>query len=80
MVDVVLPKLGQQSVDADVMRVHVSVGDVVQVGDPLVDVESEKVNFVVTAEVAGVVTEVLAAEGDVVVPGFVLARLETEPS
>ncbi len=76
MVDVVLPKLGQQTVDADVMRVCVNVGDSVKIGDPLFEVESEKATFVVEAEVAGVVADLLVVEGTVVVPGQVLARLD----
>ena len=76
MADVMLPKLGMQTVDVDIARVCVEVGDAVQVGDPLFEVESEKATVVIEAEIAGVVADVLVAAGDVVVPGYVLARIE----
>jgi pyruvate/2-oxoglutarate dehydrogenase complex dihydrolipoamide acyltransferase (E2) component len=73
--DVVLPKMGMQTVEVDVVKVCVQVGDRVAAGDPLFEVESEKVTMAVEAEGAGVVTELFAAEGDVVAPGDLLARI-----
>jgi pyruvate/2-oxoglutarate dehydrogenase complex dihydrolipoamide acyltransferase (E2) component len=76
VIDVVLPKMGMQTVEVDVTEVFVAVGDVVTTGAPLFGVESEKVEMVIEAEGAGTVTEVHASVGDVITPGFVLARLD----
>jgi len=78
LVDVLLPKMGMQTVEVDVIKVCVQVGDRVEVGDPIVEVESEKAEMVINAEHAGTVAELLVAEGDVVEPGHVLARLNPE--
>jgi pyruvate/2-oxoglutarate dehydrogenase complex dihydrolipoamide acyltransferase (E2) component len=75
MADVLLPKLGMQTVDVDVTRVCVAVGDIVSVGDALFEVQSEKADVVIEAEEAGVVAAVFVAEGDTVVPGAVLAQI-----
>ena len=76
MIDVVLPKLGMQTVEVDVTEVCVAIGDVVRVGDALFGVESEKVELMIEAEHAGTVSALFAAVGDVITPGFVLAHLE----
>ena len=75
MTDVLLPKLGMQTVDVDITQVCVAVGDVVALGDALFEVESEKVTVIIEAETAGVVAAILVAVGDIVVPGTLLARL-----
>ena len=75
MADVLLPKLGMQTVDVDVTRVCVAIGDFVAAGDALFEVQSEKVDVVIEAEEAGVVAEIFVAEGDIVVPGAPLARI-----
>jgi 2-oxoglutarate dehydrogenase E2 component (dihydrolipoamide succinyltransferase) len=67
--------MGMQTVEVDVVKVCVNVGDRINVGDPLFEVESEKVTMAIEAEVAGTVTELFAATGDVVEPGRLLARI-----
>jgi pyruvate/2-oxoglutarate dehydrogenase complex dihydrolipoamide acyltransferase (E2) component len=67
--------MGMQTVEVDVVKVCVNVGDRINVGDPLFEVESEKVTMAIEAEIAGTVTELFAAMGDVVEPGRLLARI-----
>lgn len=67
--------MGMQTVEVDVVKVCVELGDAVDVGDALFEVESEKLTMAIEAEEAGTVTELLAAEGDIVEPGRVLARI-----
>src|SRR5690348_9395414 len=55
------------------------VGDPVQLDEPLVLVETDKVSTEIPSPVAGVLVEQLVADGDTVVPGAVLARLEDPP-
>ncbi len=72
-VEVRVPALGESVVEATVGAWLKRVGDVVQAGDPLVQLETEKVNVDVAAERAGVLERIEHPEGDVVRPGDTLA-------
>ncbi len=69
MADIVCPLPGL------VATIHVSVGDTIAEGDPVVTLQSMKMEIPVTAESAGEVTEVTVAEGDEIDTGAVIARL-----
>jgi pyruvate/2-oxoglutarate dehydrogenase complex dihydrolipoamide acyltransferase (E2) component len=74
--DVVIPKMGMSSVEVDIIEWHVAVGDAVERGTPLVDVESEKAILTIEAEEPGVVAEILLDEGSEAAVGDVICRLE----
>ena len=76
MIDVRVPKMGMSTVEVDIMSIHVTVGQEVAAEEPLVEIESEKVTFEVTAGCAGIVREILVREGDVCEVGDVLMRVE----
>ena len=59
-----------------VFRIDVQVGDEVAAGDPVVTLESMKMEMPVEAEVAGKVTAIPVAEGDFVDEDQVVAILE----
>ena len=61
---------------ANVWKVVVAAGDAVQEGDPLVILESMKMEIPVESPVAGTVAEVRVAEGSVVQEGDVIAVVE----
>ncbi|MBI4260105.1 MAG: biotin/lipoyl-binding carrier protein [Actinobacteria bacterium] len=61
---------------ANVWRVMVAPGDAVAVGDPIVILESMKMEIPVESPVVGTVSEVLVAEGAVVQEGDVIAVVE----
>ena len=61
---------------ANVWKVEVSAGDAVGLGDPLVILESMKMEIPVESPVAGTVTEVRVNEGGVVQEGDVIAVVE----
>jgi biotin carboxyl carrier protein len=69
MADIVSPLPGL------VATIHVSAGDTVSEGDPVVTLQSMKMEIPVTAEAAGQVAEVLVAEGDEIDTGAIIARL-----
>ncbi|MDR7415149.1 MAG: DUF2118 domain-containing protein [Armatimonadota bacterium] len=74
-VEVKVPKVAM-SVDAvDVVSWHVQVGDRVQKGSPLVDLETEKATLTVESEVEGEVVEILARPGDTLPMGASLCRI-----
>ncbi|MDP9342590.1 MAG: biotin/lipoyl-binding carrier protein [Actinomycetota bacterium] len=61
---------------ANVWKVVVAPGDAVQEGDPLVILESMKMEIPVESPVSGTVAEVRVAEGSVVQEGDVIAVVD----
>src|SRR5690349_10955116 len=74
-VEVRVPQLGESVVEATVGSWLKREGDQVAAGEPLVQLETEKVNVEVAAERAGVLERIAHREGDTVAPGDVLATL-----
>ena len=64
----IIPDLGS-SEEVEVIELHVSVGDVVRVDDPLITVESDKAAMEVPATINGEITELLTKVGEKVVSG-----------
>lgn len=58
-----------------VATVHIKVGDTIASGDPVVTLQSMKMEIPVPAESEGTVAEVLVNEGDEIDTGAVIARL-----
>ena len=73
-----LPALGESVVEGTVSRWLVAEGERVEVDQPLVEVTTDKVDAEIPSPVAGVVSEILAAEGDVVPVGGRLAVIDSE--
>lgn len=76
MTNIVVPELGESVVEARVLLWMRQVGDAVAVGDPLVELETEKVNLEVAAEKAGTLAFIAHQEGDDVTIGEVLGVIE----
>ena len=76
--DVVLPSLGESITEGTVTRWLKSVGDAVEVDEPLLEVSTDKVDTEVPSPIAGVLTEIVVAEDDTVEVGGVLARIGSE--
>jgi biotin carboxyl carrier protein len=58
-----------------VATVHVKAGDTVAAGDPVVTLQSMKMEIPIAAESDGTVAEVLVNEGEEIDTGAVIARL-----
>jgi len=56
--EVRIPKFGMSTVDVDVTQIYIAVGQAIAVGDPIVDVDTDKVTSTIESEVAGVVVEI----------------------
>ncbi|NBD23402.1 2-oxoglutarate dehydrogenase complex dihydrolipoyllysine-residue succinyltransferase [Paenibacillus glycinis] len=69
MNDIKVPEMGESIVEGTISKWHVKVGDSVNVGDVLAELETDKVNIEISAEQAGVVGQLLRAEGDTVAVG-----------
>ena len=76
MPDVTLPKLADTLVEGTVSRWLKSPGERVARGEPLVEVETDKVNSELESPYEGVLTEIVVAEGTTVPVGEVIARIE----
>jgi 2-oxoglutarate dehydrogenase E2 component (dihydrolipoamide succinyltransferase) len=75
-VEVRVPVLGESIVEATVGAWLKKQGDAVDAGDPLVQLETEKVNVDVSANQSGVLTALAVEEGATVHPGDVLATID----
>jgi pyruvate dehydrogenase E2 component (dihydrolipoamide acetyltransferase) len=74
--DVTLPKWGMTMQEATIVRWHRSEGETVEKGEPLVDVETDKVDVAVEAPVAGTLTQCVAQIGEVVAVGEIVAVIK----
>ena len=75
LIDIIAPSAGESVTEAEIGAWHVSVGDAVNVDDPLVELETDKAAMDVPAQEAGVVEEILAETGTVIAPGDVIGRI-----
>jgi 2-oxoglutarate dehydrogenase E2 component (dihydrolipoamide succinyltransferase) len=75
-VDVRVPVLGESVVEATVGAWLKRQGEAVEAGEPLVQLETEKVNVDVAADQAGVLGKIARQEGETVHPGDVLAVID----
>jgi 2-oxoglutarate dehydrogenase E2 component (dihydrolipoamide succinyltransferase) len=74
--DIVVPQLGESVVEARVARWLKKEGDRVEVGEALVELETEKIDLEVSAERAGVIASIKRREGEDVKIGELLAVLD----
>src|SRR5436190_14677182 len=76
MTNIVVPELGESVVEARVARWLKKEGDRVEIGEPIVELETEKIDLEVNAERGGVIASIKHKEGDDVKIGELLAVLD----
>ncbi len=76
--DYLLPDLGEDIEEAEVIAVHVHAGDRVERDEPVIEVETEKANLDVPAPYAGAITAVHVNVGDTIRPGQAIVAIEAE--
>ncbi|MGE3232335.1 MAG: multifunctional oxoglutarate decarboxylase/oxoglutarate dehydrogenase thiamine pyrophosphate-binding subunit/dihydrolipoyllysine-residue succinyltransferase subunit [Thermoleophilia bacterium] len=76
-VQVLLPEHGETVTEGVVVEWRVKEGDAVAAGDTLLDVTTDKVDVEVPAPAAGTVARIVAAPGETVEVGALLAELST---
>ena len=69
LVEFLLPDLGEDIEEADVLQVLVKVGDVVVLEQPILEIETEKATLDLPSSVAGEITAIHVAVGDIIRPG-----------
>ncbi|WP_083315691.1 2-oxoglutarate dehydrogenase, E2 component, dihydrolipoamide succinyltransferase [Corynebacterium sp. HMSC078C09] len=73
--DVEMPELGESVTEGTITQWLKSVGDTVEVDEPLLEVSTDKVDTEIPSPVAGTLVEILAEEDDTVDVGAVIARI-----
>lgn len=76
MKEIKIPELAESITEGTIAEWLVSKGDKVEKGDPVVELETDKVNVEVNSDFAGVITEIVSEEGDDVEVGDVIAKLD----
>ena len=73
--DVLVPVLGESVVEATVSKWIKKQGDYVEVDDPIIELETDKVTLEVPASISGILENTLVSEGDTVEVGAVLGTI-----
>src|SRR5215470_18047805 len=76
MTDIRVPTLGESVTEATIGRWFKKPGDPVKVDEPLVELETDKVTIEVPAPSAGVLSEIVAKDGDTVAVGALLGQIK----
>ena len=74
-VEIRVPQMGESVTEATILRWLKKEGDPVAQGEPLAELETDKVNVEIPADAAGVLQKITHPEGDTVAVGDVLAVL-----
>ena len=73
-----MPQLGESVTEGKIERWLVQVGDKVNKYDPLAEVTTDKVNAEIPSSFTGVITELIAAEGETLPVGAVVCTIDVE--
>ncbi|MBO4576493.1 MAG: E3 binding domain-containing protein, partial [Neisseriaceae bacterium] len=77
IIEIKVPALPESVSEATLMSWHKKVGEAVSREENLIDLETDKVVLELPSPDAGVITEILANDGDTVTAGQVIAKLDT---
>lgn len=77
-IEVQMPKMGESITEGRVLKWHKQPGDAVDRDETILDIATDKVDTEVPSPASGIITQLLAAEGDTVEVGAVVAYIETD--
>ncbi|XAH25721.1 2-oxoglutarate dehydrogenase complex dihydrolipoyllysine-residue succinyltransferase [Xylophilus sp. GW821-FHT01B05] len=78
IVEVKVPQLSESVAEATMLQWKKKIGDAIAADEILIEIETDKVVLEVPAPSAGVLTELVVADGGTVVSDQVIARIDTE--
>ena len=78
IIDVKVPQLSESVAEATLVSWHKEAGAAVSRDENLIDIETDKVVLEMPAPASGVLVEIVKKNGDTVVAGEVIARIDTE--
>ena len=76
MAEIRVPTLGESVTEATIGKWFKQVGEPVAVDEPLVELETDKVTIEVPAPAAGVLSDIVAKDGDTVAVGARLGEIK----
>src|SRR5699024_461511 len=76
MKEIKVPELAESIEEGTIAEWLVKPGDKVETGDPVLELETDKVNVEVNTDFSGVITELVREEGDDVEVGDVIAKVD----
>ena len=76
--DVTMPTLGYDMEEGKIVSWLKKVGDRVERGEPIAEIETDKTTVEMESIAAGTLVEIVQAEGSTVAVGEVIARLESD--
>jgi pyruvate dehydrogenase E2 component (dihydrolipoamide acetyltransferase) len=76
MIQITMPRLSDTMEEGSILAWHKKPGDAVNVGDVLVEIETDKATMEYEAYEAGTLSKIIAAEGELVSIGAPIAELE----
>ncbi|TXL63955.1 2-oxoglutarate dehydrogenase complex dihydrolipoyllysine-residue succinyltransferase [Cerasibacillus terrae] len=76
MKEIIVPELAESITEGTISEWLVKEGDKVEKGDPVLELETDKVNVEVNTDYAGVITEILVGEDEDVEVGDVIAKID----
>ena len=79
-IEVKVPQLSESVAEATLLAWHKKVGESVSRDENMIDIETDKVVLELPAPSAGVITQIIKADGSTVVAGEVIAIIDTEAS
>jgi pyruvate dehydrogenase E2 component (dihydrolipoamide acetyltransferase) len=74
-----MPDAGEGLTEADIVTWRVAVGDTVEINQPLVEIETAKSLVELPCPYDGVVTQLLASEGDTIDVGVAIVEIDVDP-
>ena len=78
--DIKMPQLGESIAEGTVVKWLVPVGGMIEKDQSLLEVETEKVALEIPSPATGVLSEIIVKEGETVLVGTLLARIDSTPS
>jgi pyruvate/2-oxoglutarate dehydrogenase complex dihydrolipoamide acyltransferase (E2) component len=79
-VDIVMPQMGESVAEGTVTLWLKATGDAVEKDEPLLEIQSDKVDAVIDSPATGTLARIIVEAGETVSVGVVLGRLVTEAS
>lgn len=77
-IEVVMPKMGESIQEGKILQWLKKVGDKIERDEIILEISTDKVDTEVPSPNAGILTRILAPEGETVAVGSVIAEIETE--
>jgi pyruvate dehydrogenase E2 component (dihydrolipoyllysine-residue acetyltransferase) len=75
MIEIIMPKVGDAMTEGKVVRWYKKAGDSISKGEPLLEIETDKVNLDLEAEGDGILGDLEASEGQMIPVGGVVAHI-----